>query len=154
VEIELSVTFAPELGEAVRAAGAEAGLSLDDWMAQAAEAKIRADGQARILEEAEQERRFQALREALDEYHAECGPCTGGQMAEASRMLRGVEVEPITREDGFRAGELLGATRVKDAIDASVALLAGPGDRVLTSDAGDLRALCAGAGNKAVVIDC
>lgn len=65
-----------------------------------------------------------------------------------------MNVEPITREDGLRAGELLGATRMKDAIDASVALLAGPGDRVLTSDAGDLRTLCARAGNKAVVIDC
>jgi hypothetical protein len=116
VEIELSVTFAPGLGEAVRAAAAEAGLSLSDWLAQAAEAKMRADGLARVL--------------------------------------RGVDVEPITRECGSRAGELLGATRMQDAVDASVALLAGPGDRVLTSDAGDLRALCAGAGNKAVVIDC
>jgi hypothetical protein len=59
VEIELSVTFAPELGEAVSAAAAEAGLPLSGWLAQAAEAKIRADGQARILEEAERERRFQ-----------------------------------------------------------------------------------------------
>jgi hypothetical protein len=36
----------------------------------------------------------------------------------------------------------------------SVALLAAPGDRVLTSDPGDLRALCDAAGNKAVVVDC
>jgi NAD(P)H-hydrate repair Nnr-like enzyme with NAD(P)H-hydrate dehydratase domain len=40
------------------------------------------------------------------------------------------------------------------AIDASDALLAGPGDRVLTSDPGDLRRLCDAAGNKAVVVDC
>jgi len=77
-----------------------------------------------------------------------------GRQARLARILRGVEVEPITREDGFRAGELLGATRTRDAIDASVALLAGPGDRVLTSDPEDLRAWCRGAGNKAVVIDC
>jgi hypothetical protein len=87
VEIELSVTFAPELGEAVRAAAAEAGLSLSDWLAQAAEAKMRADGQARIFEEAERKRRSEALREALDEYHAEHGPFTDEQMAEASRKL-------------------------------------------------------------------
>jgi hypothetical protein len=87
VEIELSVTFAPELGEAVRAAAAEAGLSLSDWLAQAAEAKTRADGQARILEEAEQERRFQGLREFFEEYHAEHGPFTDEQMAQASREL-------------------------------------------------------------------
>jgi hypothetical protein len=87
VEIELSVTFAPELGEAVRAAAAEAGLSLSDWMAQAAEAKIRADGQARILEEAEQERRNRGLREFFEEYHAEHGPFTDEEMAQASREL-------------------------------------------------------------------
>ncbi len=73
------------------AAAAEAGLPLAEWLAQAAEAKIRADGQARILEE---------------------------------------------------------------AIGASVALPAGPGDRVLTSDPGGLRRLCDAAGNKAVVVGC
>jgi hypothetical protein len=87
VEIELSVTFAPELGEAVSAAAAEAGLPLSEWLAQAAEAKILADGQARILEEAERERRFQGLREFLDEYQAEHGAFTDEEMAEASRKL-------------------------------------------------------------------
>jgi hypothetical protein len=87
VEIELSVTFAPELGEAVSAAAAEAGLPLSEWLAQAAEAKIRADGQAGILEEAERERRRQGLREFLDEYQAEYGAFTDEEMAEASRKL-------------------------------------------------------------------
>ena len=87
VEIELSVTFAPELREAVRKAADEAGPSLSEWLAQAAEAKIRADGQARILEEAERERRFQGLREFLDEYQAEHGAFTDEEMAEASRKL-------------------------------------------------------------------
>jgi hypothetical protein len=77
-----------------------------------------------------------------------------GRQARLAKVLRGVEIEPIRRDDGFRAGELLGATRLKDAIDASVALLARPGDRVLTSDVGDLRALCVAAGNKATVIGC
>jgi len=77
-----------------------------------------------------------------------------GRQARLARALRDITVEPITREDGLRAGELLGTSGTSDAIDASVALLAKPGDRVLTSDAGDLRALCRGAGNKAVVIDC
>ena len=83
----MSVTFAPELGEAVQAAAAEAGLSLSEWMAQAAEAKMRADGQARIFEEAERERRSRGLREFFEEYHAEHGPFTDEQMAEASRKL-------------------------------------------------------------------
>ena len=77
-----------------------------------------------------------------------------GRQARLARALRDITVESITREDGMRAGELLGATRMKDAIDASVALLAGPGDRVLTSDAQDLRALCDAAGANAVVVDC
>jgi hypothetical protein len=81
----LSVTFAPELREAVREAADEAGLSLSEWLAQAAEAKIRADGQARILEEAERERRRRGLREFLDEYQAEHGAFTDEEMARARR---------------------------------------------------------------------
>ena len=77
-----------------------------------------------------------------------------GRQARLARALRDITVESITGEDGMRAGELLGRARLRDAIDASVALLAGPGDRVLTSDPGDLRRLCDAAGNKAVVVDC
>jgi hypothetical protein len=58
-------------------------------------------------------------------------------LAQVWRHGRGRQANP-------RAGELPGATRLKDAIDATVALLAGPGDRVLTSDPADLRALCRG----------
>jgi hypothetical protein len=78
----------------------------------------------------------------------------GGRQARLAKALRDVTIEPIARDDGMRAGELLGVTGTRDAIDASVALLAKPGDRLYTSDAGDLRALCEGAGNKAVVVGC
>ena len=115
----MSVTFAPELREAVREAADEAGLSLSEWLSRAAEAKLNADRDAGIL------------AEVID-----------------------ITVEPITRQDGMRAGELLGRTRLRDAIDASVALLARPGDRILTSDPQDLRALCDAAGTNAVVVDC
>ncbi|HZZ54068.1 MAG TPA: hypothetical protein VFE26_07265 [Trebonia sp.] len=77
-----------------------------------------------------------------------------GRQANLAKALHDIVVEPVPAEDGRRAGELLGATRLKDAIDASVALLVGPGDRVLTSDPGDLRRLCDVAGNGAVVVDC
>ena len=77
-----------------------------------------------------------------------------GRQARLARALRDITVESIAGEDGMRAGELLGRARLRDAIDASVALPAGPGDRVLTSDPGDLRRLCDAAGNKAVVVDC
>jgi hypothetical protein len=51
-------------------------------------------------------------------------------------------------------GELLGTTRTKDVVDATVALLVRSDDRVYTSDTGDLSTLCAAAGIKAVVIGC
>lgn len=47
-----------------------------------------------------------------------------------------------------------GALIAIDRGDASVALLAEPGDRLYTSDPDDLRRLCGAAGCKAVVIDC
>ena|ERR1700761_299141 len=78
----------------------------------------------------------------------------GAKQARLARALRGITVEPITREDGYRAGELLGATRTKDVVDATVALLAKSGDEVYTSDLGDLRKLCEATGFKAVVIGC
>jgi len=78
----------------------------------------------------------------------------GAKQARPARLLRDVKIEPITREDGYRVGELLGATRTKDVVDATVALLAKSGDEVYTSDTGDLRKLCETAGIKAVVIGC
>jgi hypothetical protein len=41
-----------------------------------------------------------------------------------------------------------------DPIDASVVLLAQPGDRILTGDPGDLTRLAAAAANGAVIIAC
>ena len=67
---------------------------------------------------------------------------------------KGERVQPVTPEDGRKAGELLEAAGLSDAIDASVALLAETGDRVLTSDPGDLRTLCEAAGNRVIVVRC
>jgi DNA-binding transcriptional MocR family regulator len=77
-----------------------------------------------------------------------------GRQAELARVLRGVTIQSVTPEDGRRAGELLATTGSSDAIDATVALLAQPGDRILTSDPSDLRALCEAAGNRARVVSC
>lgn len=77
-----------------------------------------------------------------------------GRQTSLARVLRGVRVQPVSQEDGRKAGELLAAAGLGDAIDATVALLAGPGDRILTSDPHDLRRLCEAAGNKALVIRC
>jgi hypothetical protein len=78
----------------------------------------------------------------------------GAKQARLAKTLRLIVVDPITREDGYRAGELLGATRTRDVVDATVALLAESGDHLYTSDPGDLRLLTAAAGFKAVVIAC
>ena len=78
----------------------------------------------------------------------------GAKQARLAKALRLATIEPVTPQDGYRAGELLGATRTKDVVDATVALLAEPGDDVYTSDPGDLRLLTETAGIKAVIIGC
>lgn len=78
----------------------------------------------------------------------------GARQARLAKALHKITVEPITEDDGYRAGELMGATRTKDVVDATVALLAKSGDRVYTSDLGDLHRLCEATGFKAVVVGC
>jgi hypothetical protein len=85
VEIELSVTFAPELREAVREAADEAGLSLSEWLSRAAEAKLNTDRDAGILAEAAHRRRIEGLGKFLDEWQAEHGAFTEEEMARARR---------------------------------------------------------------------
>jgi len=56
--------------------------------------------------------------------------------------------------DGRQAGALLASSGTADAIDATVVLLAAPGDRVLTSDPADLTRLAEAAANRAVIVPC
>jgi hypothetical protein len=77
-----------------------------------------------------------------------------GRQASLARLLRAVDVRPVDYQDGRRAGVLLGLAGTADAIDATVVLLAGPGDRILTSDPGDLIRLVSAAANRAVVVTC
>lgn len=77
---------------------------------------------------------------------------TRGGQVDLARVLRSVDVRAVLPGDGRRAGELLGVAGLADAVDASVALLAGPGDRILTSDPAGIRKLCLAAGNSAAVI--
>ena len=53
-----------------------------------------------------------------------------------------------------QAGVLLGLTGTSDPVDATVVLLASAGDRILTSDPGDLALLAEAAANRAVVVGC
>jgi hypothetical protein len=77
-----------------------------------------------------------------------------GRQVSLARLLQAVEVRAVSQRDGRDAGVLQAAAGTADAIDATVVLLAAPGDRILTSDPGDITRLAAAAGNRAVVIAC
>ncbi len=77
-----------------------------------------------------------------------------GRQANLARLLRAVDVRAVSQRDGREAGALLGDAGTSDPIDATVVLLAAPGDRILTRDAGDIARLAEAAGNQAVVITC
>ena len=67
----MSISFDPDLGNAVRAAAAETGKPLSSWLAEAAAAKLRAEALARFL----------------DEWQAEHGVLTPAEIARAEQEL-------------------------------------------------------------------
>jgi hypothetical protein len=67
----MSISFAPELGDAVREAAKREGVPLSAWLADAAERKLRAN----------------SLRAFLDDYQAEHGAFTEEEIAESERRL-------------------------------------------------------------------
>lgn len=69
---KLSVSFAPELGDAVRDAARHDGSSLSAWLADAAAAKLRA----------------QALTDYLEEWEQQHGELTPAELAKAATDLR------------------------------------------------------------------
>jgi DNA-binding transcriptional MocR family regulator len=77
-----------------------------------------------------------------------------GRQVSLARLLQAVDVRSVSHSDGRDAGVLLAETGTADAIDATVVLLAAPGDRILTSDPADLNRLAAAARNRAAVIPC
>lgn len=77
-----------------------------------------------------------------------------GRQASLAQMLHAVDVRAVSPQDGRQAGVLLGMTGTSDPVDATVVLLASPGDRILTSDPGDLATLSEAAANRAVIVAC
>jgi hypothetical protein len=77
-----------------------------------------------------------------------------GRQVSLSRLLRAVDVRAVNPSDGRDAGVLLADAGTADAIDATVVLLAAPGDRILTTDPDDLRRLAEAARNGAVIVPC
>lgn len=68
---KMSVSFDPELGDAIRAAAAHHGQPLSSWLAEAAASKLRAE----------------ALTAYLDAWEAEHGTLTSDELAAAERTL-------------------------------------------------------------------
>ncbi len=68
---KLSVSFDPDLGDAVRAAAKRSGGGVSRWLAEAATARLRAE----------------ALAEFLDTWEAEHGELTPDELARAAEEL-------------------------------------------------------------------
>ena len=60
----------------------------------------------------------------------------GRKQANLARVLAGVGIEALGKDDGKRIGELLALAASADVVDAHVALMAAHADLVLTSDPG------------------
>lgn len=63
------------------------------------------------------------------------------RQARLARLLNMVDVRGTGLREARAAGELLAASATTDAVDALVAMVALPGDQLLTSDVADLRML-------------
>lgn len=68
------------------------------------------------------------------------------RQARLARLLAMIDVRAAHLADARAAGELLAASGTADVVDALLAVLTVPGDQVVTSDPGDLRALVAERG--------
>ncbi|HEY2641770.1 MAG TPA: hypothetical protein VGI66_18010 [Streptosporangiaceae bacterium] len=68
---KLSVSFEPDLGDAVRSAAAQAGKPVSSWLAEAAASKLRAE----------------ALAEFVSSWETEHGVLTTEEVARAEREL-------------------------------------------------------------------
>jgi hypothetical protein len=77
-----------------------------------------------------------------------------GRQVTLARLLRAVDVWAVNQSDGRNAGALLAVAGTNDPIDATVVLLARPGDRILTGDPGDLTLLAEAAGNRPLIVAC
>jgi hypothetical protein len=78
----------------------------------------------------------------------------GGRQARLARLLRAVDVKAVDERLGRQAGVLLGRAATDDAVDASVVAVSATGDRIVTSDPGDIRRLVCAAQRSILVVAC
>ena len=77
-----------------------------------------------------------------------------GRQVQLARLLQAVDIRSVDQQAGREAGILLGVAGTADPVDATVVLLAGPGDRILTSDPADLTRLTEATARRAIVVAC
>jgi hypothetical protein len=78
----------------------------------------------------------------------------GRKQANLARVLAGIGIEALGKDDGRRIGELLAQAASADVVDAHVALMAAHTDLILTSDPGDIRQLMQARGVSARIQAC
>jgi hypothetical protein len=78
----------------------------------------------------------------------------GRRQANLARVLTGVGIEALGKDDGRRIGELLALAASTDVVDAHVALMAANTDLILTGDPSDIRQLLQARGVSARVQAC
>jgi len=77
-----------------------------------------------------------------------------GRQANLARLLQSVDVVAVDQQLGREAGVLLGQAGTQDAVDAGVVAISRTGDRILTSDAGDIAPLVAASQRSIFITDC
>jgi predicted nucleic acid-binding protein len=78
----------------------------------------------------------------------------GSRRANIARLLKAVEIQPVDERLGREAGVLLGRAGTDQAPDATIVAVAVAGDRILTSDRGDIERLVTASGRPILVVDC
>jgi len=79
---------------------------------------------------------------------------SAGRQTRLARLLRSTNIIPVDLSLAREAAVLPGCAGLSDAVDATVALIANHGDRILTSNPPDLRCLVAAANCTATVTRC
>ncbi|HWH12368.1 MAG TPA: hypothetical protein VG165_14665 [Solirubrobacteraceae bacterium] len=77
-----------------------------------------------------------------------------GRQATLAKLLAAVDIRAVDEAVGRAAGVLLAQAGTSDPIDATVVLLAEPGDRILTGDPDDLTGLAVAAKRQVVILGC
>jgi hypothetical protein len=77
-----------------------------------------------------------------------------GRQARLAQLLKAVDVRSVDQTMGRDAGVLLGRAGLRDAVDATVVAVSAAGDRILTSDPGDIGALVTASGRPILVVPC